>query len=278
MARCTRETCRRWRPDSAVRLFGLGLKVDGAWFCSDRCVEAEATRRLQDVRSRDIVRQTPLLRLGTVLLQQHGVTARNLTEALRVQRRSGLRLGDQLQKLGFSSREAVLRALAAQCGVRYLAAIDQTAVKSAPGHLSPDEVRALGIVPFSETGERLQVACTAPLPYAALDAVTTLIGRQVEPYLVSDDDFVRLQNAYVEGADGGDRAVTTTTVRDIKDGASRIAAAAARAGDVTVKEANVDAYTWVRIAANGRISTLLVPPYPQQLEEHDAWLAATTRH
>jgi len=47
---------------------------------------------------------------------------------------------------------------------------------------------------------------------------------------------------------------------------------------VTVKEANVDAYTWVRIAANGRISTLLVPPYPQQLEEHDAWLAATTRH
>jgi len=164
MARCTREECRRWRPDSAVRVLGLGLKVDGAWFCSDRCVEAAATRRLSEVRTREATRQTPALRLGTVLLQQNGVTARQLTDALRAQRKSGLRLGDQLQKLGYSSREAVLRALAAQSGVRYLATIDQSAAKSAPGQLSSDEVRALGIVPFSENGERLQVACTAPIP------------------------------------------------------------------------------------------------------------------
>jgi hypothetical protein len=275
MARCSRDSCRRWRPESAVRLLGLGLKVDGAWFCSDRCVEADATRRLEDVRTREVSRQTPSLRLGTVLLQQNGVTARHLTDALRVQRQSGLKLGDQLQKLGYSSREAVLRALAAQSGVRYLSTIDQSSVRSTPGHLSSDEVRALGIVPFSENGDRLQVACTAPVPYAALDAVTTLIGRTVEPYLVSDEDFERLQSAYVEGSDG---SVTTTTVKDIKAGASQIAGLVAEAGDVTMKEANLDAYTWVRIAANGRISTLLVPPYPQQLEEHDAWLAATTRH
>jgi hypothetical protein len=275
MARCTRDECRRWRPDAAVRVLGLGLKLDGAWFCSDRCVEAAATRRLSEVRTRETTRQTPALRLGTVLLQQNGVTARHLTDALRVQRRSGLKLGDQLQKLGYSSRDAVLRALAAQSGVRYLATIDQSAAKSAPGQLSSDEVRALGIVPFSENGDRLQVACTAPIPYAALDAVTTLIGRTVEPYLVSDEDFARLQTAYIEGTDG---SVTTTTVRDIRAGASQIAAVAAAAKDVTVKEASVDTYTWVRIAANGRISTLLVPPYPQQLEEHDAWLAATTRH
>jgi hypothetical protein len=50
----------------------------------------------------------------------------------------------------------VLRALAAQSGVRYLATIDQSAAKSAPGQLSSDEVRALGIVPFSEDSERLR--------------------------------------------------------------------------------------------------------------------------
>ncbi len=275
MARCNRETCGSWRPDVLVRAIGLGLRVDGAWFCSDRCVEADATRRLREVRAREASKQSPSLRLGTVLLQQNGVTAKHLTEALREQRQSGLRLGDQLQRLGYSSREAVLRALAAQCGVRYLATIDQSAAKSAPGRLSSDEIKALGIVPFRENGDRLQVACTAPVPYAALDAMTALIGRTVEPYLVADDDFERLRSAYVEGAD---ESVPTTTVRDIPQGASRIAAAAAAAGEVTVKEANVDAYTWVRIAANGRISTLLVPPYPQQVEEHDAWLAATTRH
>ena len=47
--------------------------------------------------------------------------------------------------------------------------------------------------------------------------------------------------------------------------------------DVTVKEAHVDPFTWVRIAANGRVSTLLVPPYPPPMKESE-WLAATTRH
>jgi hypothetical protein len=36
---------------------------------------------LTDVRAREVTRQTPALRLGTVLLQQNGVTARHLTDA-----------------------------------------------------------------------------------------------------------------------------------------------------------------------------------------------------
>ncbi len=275
MARCFRDGCRCWRPDLIVRMFGLGLTVDGEWFCADDCVQADALRRLLDVRTREASPQPPTLRLGSVLLQQKSVTSLQLSDALREQQRSGLRLGDQLQRLGYSSREAVLKALAAQNGVRYLATIDQAAARSAPGGLSSDEVRALGIVPFRETGDRLQVACMAPLPHAALDAVSSIIGRTVEPFLVSDEDFARLLGAYIEGAD---RSVETTTVRDASQGASKIAQVAAAERDVTMKEAHVDPYTWVRIAANGRISTLLVPPYPQQVEEHDAWLAATTRH
>jgi hypothetical protein len=258
-----------------VRYLGLGLRVDDQWFCSDGCVAADALRRLKDVSSRESTAQVPTLRLGSVLLQQKSVTSPQLSDALKVQQRSGLKLGDQLQRLGYSTREAVLKALAAQSGVRYLTAVDQAAARTAPGRLSSDEVKALGVVPFNETDDKLQVACTAPLPHAALDAVSAIIGRTVEPFLVADDDYERLLTAYVEGAD---RSMQTTRVRDISQGASKIAEVAAQAGTVTVKEAHVDPYTWVRIAANGRISTLLVPPYPQQVEEHDAWLAATTRH
>jgi len=71
--------------------------------------------------------------------------------------------------------------------------------------------------------------------------------------------------------------VHTTTVKDITDGASRIAAAAADAGDVTLRQARVDPFTWVRIAADGDVSTL-VPPFSQDIEEHESWLAATTQH
>lgn len=275
MARCSRNTCRRWRPDIVVRLAKVGIHMDGAWYCSDACVEAAATARLLDARDRSTASRRPALRLGSVLLQQRGITTRQLTEALASQRSSGLRLGAELERLGHATRETILRGLSAQCGIRYLAAIDTAAVHAAPGQLSGDEIRALGVVPFRESGDDLFVACAAPLPRAALGALQALIGRTIEPFLVSDADLARLTDAY--GLAAGARA-ETMTVRDVEEGASRIAAAAAEAGDVTVKEARLDPFTWVRIAANGRISTLLVPPYPEQWEEHKAWLAATTPH
>src|SRR6185295_16984371 len=155
MAHCSRETCRRWRPDLIVGLAKLGLHVDGAWFCSNACVEADATRRLRNILPREVVSHAPALRLGAVLLQQGAVNSRQLGEALHAQRTTGLRLGTQLQRLGHVSRDAVLRALSAQNGISYLATIDPASVRSAPGGLSSDEVRALGIVPFRESDEEL---------------------------------------------------------------------------------------------------------------------------
>jgi hypothetical protein len=275
MAHCSRYNCRRWRPDVIVRWARLGLLVDGAWFCSNSCVEAHAARRLRDVRPREIAPRAPALRLGAVLLHQGVVTSRQLGEALDVQRTTGLRLGAQLQRLGHVSRDVVLRALSAQNGISYLATIDPASVRTAPGGLSADEVRALGIVPFSEVGDELLIACAAPVPHAAIGALQALSGRSVLPYLVADEDFDRLASAYGASVEV---SLRTTTARDILDGASRIAALAAEAGDVTVREERVDPYTWVRIAANGRISTLLVPPHPHQMKENAEWLAATIRH
>ena len=109
---------------------------------------------------------------------------------------------------------------------------------------------------------------------SAIAALQSLSGLRVEPYLVSDEDFDRLA---VEYGCASELVLRASTARDISDGAHRIAALAAQARDVTITEAHVDPFTWVRINANGRISTLLVPPYPQA-KENDQWLAATTRH
>lgn len=273
MARCSLSVCRRWRPDVAVRLAKLGIHMDGAWFCADRCVKAAAAERLRSARAADPSRRRPARRLGAVLLQQRTISASQLADALESQRKSGLRLGAELQRLGYASREGVLCALAAQCGVSYLAAIDVRSVHAAPGRLSAEEVRALGVVPFKENEDGLLVACAAPLPYAALGALQVLMGRSVEPFLVADEDLARLTNAYGVAVDD---LAQVTTVRDIPEGASRIAAAAAAAGDVTVREARVDPFTWVRIAANGRISSLLVSSQAPQWEERRSWPAATT--
>ena len=136
MAHCSREFCRRWRPDLIIRVAKLGLTVDGEWFCSNGCVEADAVRRLRDARRRDFDSRAPALRLGAVLLHQGVVTLRQLSEALEAQRTSGLRLGEQLQTLGHVTREVVLRALSAQNGISYLATVDPASVRTAPGGLT----------------------------------------------------------------------------------------------------------------------------------------------
>ena len=260
-----------------VRRAKLGLWVDGAWFCSEGCVEATITDRLHEATRRTVRGPTPRARLGALLVRQGAITAAQLAQALESQATSGLRLGAELQRLGYADRETVLRALSAQSGVSYLAAIHPASVRHAPGELTADEVRALGVVPFQAAeGGTMLVACPAPLPRTALAALQALVGCRVEPYLVADEDFETLRRAYVAAA--APRAAQASTALDIRDGASRIAAAASAARSVTVTEAHLDPFTLVRIAANGRISTLLVPPSLDTLEEEPGCPVATTLH
>ena len=119
-------------------------------------------------------------------------------------------------------------------------------------------MRALGIVPFRETDEELLIACAAPVPSSAIGALAGAIrAARSQPYLVADDDFAMLAQEYGASAP----SLQSNLAQDISDGASRIAALAADAGAVTMNEAHVDPFTWVRIDANGHVSTLLVPPY-----------------
>lgn len=276
MARCSRNECRRWRPDALIHCAKVGLWLDTRWFCSDGCLQAAAARRLREVRPSLVPQPSRTARLGALLVHQGSITVAQLTAALAAQQRSGRRLGAELLYQGFADREAVLRALAAQNGVSYLASIDPAIVRHAPGALSGDEARALNLVPFRAEPDRLLVACTAPVPRTALAALGALIGCSPEPYLVADADFAPLMDAYCAAA--ASRSVETTTAHDWLDGASRIAAVASVERAVTVTEARIDPFTWVRIAANGRIRALLVPPFSDPLEENPECLAATTPH
>jgi hypothetical protein len=277
MARCSRDGCGRWRPDLLVERAGLGLRIDGQWFCSGECVRSEAARRLRSARRlRGASPEAASLRLGTVLMRQGVVSPPQVREAVEAQRQSGLRFGAQLQQLGYATRERILQGLSVQHGVPYLASIDADTVRSAPGDLTRGEVEALGLVPFRATDDSLLVACTAPVPRAAIGALEALMRRAVEPFLVADDDFARLIAAYGEHA--GDAHADAMRATDVEDGASRIAALAAESRSVELTEAHLEPFTWVRIAGDGRTRTLLVPPPGGAMEAEQSWLAATTQH
>ena len=277
MARCSRNNCRTWRPDILVRYAHLGLKVDGAWFCSAACVESATQQRRAGVRRFDAhVPAVPALRLGVLLLHQGAITSAELGQALGAQRITGRRLGAELQHMGLTDAESVLRGLSAQAGVSYLAAVDPACVRNAPAGLSTDEIRALGVVPIQvdESNRLLLVACQAPLPRAALSALRQLTGWTPEPLLVSDVDWQTLMHNYGATATATERRVEFVRVQDVEEAAARIAAAAANEGAITLTEAHCDSSTWVRIQSPGAINTLLM----RHGKDNREWQAAITSH
>lgn len=281
MARCAVETCGRWCPDLLVNR-GLGARVDDEWFCSRACIERMARQRLAGTApAAPGLPAMPRVRLGALLVAQGACDAATLARALEAQRHSRLRIGEQLRALGATDGATVLRALATQFNARCLPAFDATSVRHAPGGLSPDAVRALGLAPISDPVEgRVRVACPAPVPRRAVGAFRQLTGWTPELYLVSDEDWAAILQHY--GADAREAApaplpefVRTTS---LSDAAARIAAAAARGRRTTVTEARWDEYAWVRVQGAGMIEDvcLALPGGEVPATEEAPWPAATT--
>jgi hypothetical protein len=261
MARCAADACRRWCPDLFAR-HGAGSSIDSRWLCSARCVEGMARRRLLAARPQAPgIRAVPPPRLGVLLRHVAAVSSEDVNRALAEQRQSGLKLGAQLRAMGAADGHTVLRALAAQAGISYIAALDPLCVQDAPGGLSPDAVRALGIVPFNapERG-RIRVAVTAPVPRVAFSALRQLTGWTPEPFLVDDDNWTALMQAYGAGLSQQSHLPVVEFMRahSLSDAAARIAAAATSGGRTTVTEGHWDPYTWVRVQGEGVIRDVLL--------------------
>jgi hypothetical protein len=274
MPRCASDGCYRRCPSWLVRR-GVGTTIvdaaspaieDGSpsWFCSRRCVERMAHRRLVDLpASAEGIRALAPMRLGAILRHQGACSADQIEEALRSQRASRLKLGAELRAMGAIDKAMLLRALAAQAGVGYLTSVDPATVREAPGALSPHVVRALGLVPFSEpAASRIKVATAAAVPRAAIGALRRLTGWIPDAYLVADEDFRTLLDAYGTGVPESARASRATFMRaeDAPRAAALIAAAAAAQRASTIREVRWDPYTWVRVQSEGLVSDVLVAP------------------
>jgi hypothetical protein len=213
----------------------------------------------------------PPLRIGVLLRHMGVLSEAELNEALRSQKTSGRRLGQELQRLRIVGAEPVLRALAAQAGVSYLAAFDVDRVMRGPTWLPAQTVRALGLVPFEvdEANRKLKVVCVAPVPRSALRAMLKLTGWSAEPYLVDDEVWRKALDAY-RPADSIDEQETgqARTVNGIAAAAACVADTAQASRSITMRSASCDRYTWVRVEGPRLVSDLLVS---EALE--DTWQA-----
>ena len=258
MPRCADASCVRWRP--AFGVWG-GVRLNGTWFCSRSCAATAVRRGLESPPAvGESAGSLPPLRIGALLRHQGAITQAQLDEALAGQRKSGLRLGAELQRLGFVSSATLVRALAAQAGVSYLTSVDPGRVRRAPGGLSADMVRALGLLPFEAQDRRLHVICTAPLPRPALRALARLTGWTAEPYLVDDAVWERALEAYVPDA-GEDHQ--SEVVYDVDEASAHVVAAVA-GRDAVVRYAGCGDFVWVRVEGGARTRDVLIREEPCQ--------------
>jgi hypothetical protein len=283
MARCASpDGCERWRPGVIAK---RGLHVDGLWLCSVACVERMAHRRLVEAAPLSAgLPRLPPVRLGTLLRHQEAITAAQLERALAEQRQTGLKLGAQVVALGFADDDAVLRALAAQAGVSYLANVDSSCVRDTEMRLAPDTVRALGLVPFGPiVGGRIKVVCSAPVPRAAVNALRHLTGLTADVYLVADAVWTALAEAYagaLQRPDVSQPVPQAEYASSLSDVASRVAAAAISGRRIVVTQARWDPYTWVRVQSTGLIRDVLFArgDHLAHPEEATPCLADSTSH
>jgi hypothetical protein len=200
------------------------------------------------------------LRLGVLLRHLRAVSESDLNEALQMQRVSGLRLGAELQRTGHVRADQLLRALAAQANVSYFTSFDVARVTRGPLALPVETVRALGLVPFDVDAEqqRIRVICAAPVPRTAVRAMHTLTGWIPEVYLVHDEVWERALRAYGPEPTNAP-ASEVMTVGGIEAVASFVADQAAADRSVTMRHAQWDRFTWVRVESPTQVANLLVP-------------------
>jgi hypothetical protein len=272
--RCAEASCGRWRPERLAPRWAAGIRLNGDWYCSRECVRTAARLGLNTETAPVTAPSLRCVRLGVLLRHRQAITQADLDAALDAQRDSGRRLGAELLRLQRVRGDQLLRALATQSNASYLTSFDLRRVKQGPAWLTAETVRALGLVPFDvdETGRRVHVICAAPVPRAAIQAMHRLTGWTPEVYLVHDDVWEEALREYAPKVTGQSE-LRVMTVGGIDAAASFVADTASVDRAVTMRHAQWDRFTWVRVEASTHVSNLLVPGVVE-----DTCQAAHTAH
>jgi len=128
-------------------------------------------------------RQTPKEQLGQVLIQSRVISPEQLQQALELQKEKGGLLGETLIKLGFTTEEDIVQALAIQHDFPYLPLanydIDAEAIK-----LLPEEIaRKHDILPVDKMGDVLTLVMANPLDNEILQEIENLTKCKIEVFI-----------------------------------------------------------------------------------------------
>jgi type IV pilus assembly protein PilB len=127
--------------------------------------------------------------LGQILIDSKLITPENLAVALKVQTGKGGLIGQILVSLGFTTEEAIARALTAQYGFPFLPLggyeIDKEVAKSIPENVA----KQYGLVAVDRVGNVLTVAMCNPLNQQAVEDVEMVTHFKIQLFVSTNSDI-----------------------------------------------------------------------------------------
>ncbi len=147
--------------------------------------------------------------LGEILSALAGVPPEKVAEALAAQQSdpSGLRFGEAIVKAKLATEEQVLRAMAFQLDLPFLASIEAGEVPDDLARLVPiNFAKTARVLPLARQGDEIRVAVADPLDTAAQDNLSVLLGAPLSPVVVPGAVIVdAINQVYDRTADRHDR-------------------------------------------------------------------------
>jgi type IV pilus assembly protein PilB len=142
------------------------------------------------------------MKLGDLLIFTGKINNDQLTEALRLQKKTGQKLGEILVELGWVNEKDIISTLEDQMGIERFDIQNNVVEPEIPKLISENLARRYNAIPVKINGERLTVAMYDPLNIYAIDDIEIATGLKIEPVLASKkaivsaiDQFFGKQNA-----------------------------------------------------------------------------------
>lgn len=201
------------------------------------------------------------MRITDVLVQQGLVTRDQLEEAVRLQRREGLRLDQALLRLGLLEERQLLQVLSEHLGLKVVdlrqTEVDPEVLRTIPAKL----VHRKRLLPLRRDNGVLEVATADAFDMSVFDDLRLLTGQNVRPVLAEREEIEKLIKAYY--GVGGD------TIEEMvgAEGPERLEAAGGEDLLEMAQEASVIKLVNEIIieAVNERASDIHIEPYENEL-------------
>ncbi|RME91135.1 MAG: type II/IV secretion system protein, partial [Verrucomicrobia bacterium] len=201
------------------------------------------------------------MRITDVLVQRGLVTRDQLEEAVRLQRREGLRLDEALLRLGLLEERQLLEVLSEHLGLKVVdlreAQIDPDVLRAVPAKL----VHRKRLLPLRRNNGVLEVATADAFDMSVFDDLRLLTGQNVRPVLAEREEIEKLIKTYY--GVGGD------TIEEMvgAEGPERLEAAGSEDLLEMAQEASVIKLVNEIIieAVNERASDIHIEPYENEL-------------